>query len=176
MGFKKREIMNTQDHTLEAATSKKSSILGKLLLGLLVCLFLFTLTYTVVRESKDAWLWKHLAGTPMETPIETSEEISEAVQPVEEAPQMPQIAEVAVVLNYEGAEDSLMKELLLTQSTLTLAMEDRLNARLTQLQEAYDEQRDRAVDVQTTVNELVGETLQQFNEEENGWGAWQADQ
>ncbi len=161
--------MNTQDHTLEAATPKRSSILGKLLLGLLVCLFLCTLTYTVVRESKDAWLWKHLTGTPVETPIETSEEIAKAVQPVDEAIEVVQIPEVAVVLNYEGAEDSLKKELLLAQSTLTLAMEDRLKARLTQLQEAYDDQRDRAMDVQTAVNELVGETLQQFNEEENGW-------
>ncbi len=58
---------------------------------------------------------------------------------------------------------------MLAQSTLTLAMEERLKSRLARLEEAQEEQVDQIVDVQTTVNELMSEVLQQFDDQGAEW-------
>lgn len=81
----------------------------------------------------------------------------------------PPPLQVELVLDYEGAEDQLQKELMLAQSTLTLAMEERLKSRLARLEEAQEEQVDQIVDVQTTVNELMSEVLQQFDDQGAEW-------
>ena len=160
--------METEDNSSEEISPGKSSILGLSLRWLLICLFLFTFGYTVIREYKDGWLWKRNSVVqaqaeepePSETPV---------ILPEPPPAPPPPPAQVELVLNYEGAEDQLQKELMLAQSTLTLAMEARLKNRLARLEEAQEGQAEQIIDVQTTVNELVGEVLQQFDDPGGEW-------
>ena len=154
--------MEPEDHSSEDNSPTESSILRQLFRWFLYGLFLFTFSYTAVREFKDGWFWKR---TP-EVQVQADEpEPVETPEPVEAPAPAPPPAQAELILNYEGAEDQLQKELMLAQSTLTLAMEERLKSRLARLQEAQNEQMDNVVDVQTTVNELVSEVLQQLDDQ-----------
>lgn len=158
--------METEENSSEEISPGKSSILGLSLRWLLICLFLFTFGYTVIREYKDGWLWKR--NSVVQAQSEEPEPSEAPVMLPETAPPPPP-AQVELVLNYEGAEDQLQKELMLAQSTLTLAMEARLKNRLARLEEAQEGQAEQIIDVQTTVNELVGELLQQFDDQGGDW-------
>ncbi len=154
--------METEDHSSEEISPSESSILGLSLRWLLYCLFLFTFFYTVIREYKDGWFWKRSSVVQVEEP----EPVEAPEPPPAPAPPPPQ---VELILDYEGAEDQLQKELMLAQSTLTLALEERLKKRLARLEESQVEQADQIIDVQTTVNELVIEVLQELNGQGGGW-------
>ncbi len=161
--------METEENLSEESSPNETSILGLSLRWLLYCLFLFTLSYTVIREYNDGWIWKQTPEVRAEEPEPSPTPVTPP-QPV--APPPPVTApppQVELVLDYEGAEDQLQKELMMAQSTLTLAMEERLKNRLARLEEAQEEQTDQLVDVQTTVNELVGELLQQFDDQGTDW-------
>lgn len=153
--------METEETSPEENSPGRTSIVGLLLKWLLICLFLFTFGYTVVREYQDGWFWKRnpIAQTDEPEPIEAREPV----------PTLPPPAQVELVLDYEGAEDQLQKELMLAQSTLTLAMEERLKNRLARLEEEQLGQAENIIEVQTTVNELVGEVLQELDGQSGEW-------
>ena len=157
--------METEETSSEEISPSETSMLGLSLRWLLYGLFLFTFSYTVIREFKDGWIWKRApeiqtveaAPEPVETPV------------APEPPATPPPPQVELVLDYESAEDQLQKELMLAQSTLTLAMEERLKNRLASLAEAQEKQVDQIVDVQTTVGQLVGEVLKEFENQGSEW-------
>ncbi len=154
--------METEETSPEEGSSSENSMLSQPLRWFLYCLFLFTFCYTVIREINDSWFWKQTPEVLAEDP-----EPNEVPEPPTAPPPPP--AQVELVLNYEGAEDQLQKELMLAQSTLTLAMEERLKNRLANLEEAQLGQAEQIIHVQTTVNELVGDVLQEFNDSNSEW-------
>ena len=155
--------METENTSSEEHSPSEPSLLSQSFRWFLIFLFLFTFSYTVIREYRDGWLFKRTKDVQADIP---------EPGPTPELPTPPPVAppaEVELVLDYEGAEDQLQKELLLAQSTLTLAMEESLKNRLARLEEAQAAQVGQIVDVQTTVNELVSEVLQEFDDPSGEW-------